>query len=48
MGFALHKKFLALCVTEELVLKRLEETIDDCDQEFVNNWYKKNNFRYCL
>ena len=39
MGFALHKKFLALCVTEELFPKRLKETIDDCDQEFVNNWY---------
>ena len=43
--FVSHKEFLTCCVSEELVPKglevTLEPTIGNHDQEFLDNWYSK-------
>ena len=43
--FVPHKESLTCCVAEELVRKRLEvrlePTLGNHDQEFLDNWYSK-------
>ena len=39
--FVSHKEFLTRCVAEDFVPKRLEPTIDNQNQEFLDNWHPK-------